>query len=298
MTAHIYNKQKHVMSTVNDNYPKPTTASDEQLKQFAVQQYTQAQARQHNFPTEVINLPSQGKVYPEGNPLSSGKIEMKYMTAREEDILTSANLIKQGIVLDKLMQSMIVSPINYNDLIVGDKNAIMIAARILGYGKDYEIEVNCPNCTVKNSIVVDLTQLPEKNLSEDLNMTSPGMFELYLPACKRNVTFKLLTHGDEKAIQTELDAMKKNAKKDSVDKEMSTRLKYAIQSVDGNFDRKAVADFVDTQLLAMDSKAIRIAMKDVAPDQKFQIDFKCEHCDHEEEALAFSIDTNFFWPKS
>ena len=107
------------MSTVNDNYPKQAT--DEQLKQFAVQQYAQAQARQHNFPTEVINLPSQGKVYPEGNPLTSGQIEMKYMTAREEDILTSANLIRQGIVLDKLMESLIVSSVKLDDLIIGDK---------------------------------------------------------------------------------------------------------------------------------------------------------------------------------
>jgi hypothetical protein len=286
------------MTTVNDNYPKSNPVSDEQLKEFAVQQYAQAQVRQHNFHTEVVSLPSQGKVYPANNPLSSGQIEMKYMTAREEDILTSANLIRQGIVLDKLMQSMIVSPINYNDLIIGDKNAIMIAARVLGYGKDYEIDVACPNCLKKNSIVVDLTKLPEKNIAESAKQVSTNLFEFTLPQSKRVVTFKLLTHGDEKAIQAELDSLKKSAKKDTIDKELSTRLRHAIQSVDGESERKYIADFVENQLLAMDSKALRKYIKETAPDQKFEIEFVCEHCDHVEEALAFSIGTTFFWPNN
>ena len=89
------------------------------------------------FPTEVIDLPSKGVLYPKDNPLSSGKIEMKYMTAREEDILTNQNYIKNGTVIDELLKALIVSKINYNDLITGDKNAIMLAARVLGYGKDY-----------------------------------------------------------------------------------------------------------------------------------------------------------------
>jgi len=96
------------------------------------------------FPTEEVTLPSKGLVYPEGNPLSKGVIEMKYMTAREEDILTNESFIKKGIVIDKLLQSLIVTPINYNDLISGDKNAIMIAARVLGYGKDYTFEKPLP----------------------------------------------------------------------------------------------------------------------------------------------------------
>jgi hypothetical protein len=285
------------MTTVNDNYPK-TEVSDSHLKELALQNYQTQQVRQHNFPTEVISLPSQGKVYPEGNPLASGKIEMKYMTAREEDILTSANLIRQGVVLDKLMQSMIVSPINYNDLVIGDKNAIMIAARILGYGKEYEVSVTCPKCSETNKTTVDLTKLTEKNVSDSIPMQSPGVFELTLPTSKRTITFKLLTHGDEKAVQSELDALKKNSKSDSVDRELSTRLKYAIQSIDGNSDKKSIIEFVDNYLLAMDSKVLRKTMKDVSPDQKFEFEFVCEKCDHVEEALAFNIDSNFFWPKS
>ena len=153
------------MATVNDNYPKKDVEmSDEQIKQLALQNYKQQEIKKTNFPTEVIDLPSKGVLYPEGHPLASGKIEMKYMTAREEDILTSQNLIRQGIVLDKLFQSMIVTPINYNDIIVGDKNAIMVAARVLGYGKDYSVTVTCPECANKNQIHINLAELPEQSL--------------------------------------------------------------------------------------------------------------------------------------
>ena len=280
------------MSTVNDNYP----VSDAKLKELAVQQYTQAQVRKSNFPTEMVSLPSQGKVYPEGNPLRSGQIEMKYMTAREEDILTSQNLIRQGVVLDKLMQSLIVSPINYNDLVIGDKNAIMIASRILGYGKDYEIDVVCPSCKEKNRVLVDLTKLPEKNIPDDVKMVNVNEFEFALPQSKRIVTFKMLSHGNEKSMQTELDAGKKVKNSSNVDKELTTRLKYLIVSIDGNKDSKTIDEFVDNELFAMDSRALRTYIKLITPDQKFEIPFACTHCDHEQEALGFAIDTNFFWP--
>ena len=96
--------------------------------------------QKQTLPTEKVELPSKGLLYSEDNPLSSGKIEMKYMTAKEEDILTNQNYIKQGTVLDKLLQSLIVSKINYDDLIIGDKNALFIAARSLVYGGNYTFE--------------------------------------------------------------------------------------------------------------------------------------------------------------
>lgn len=286
------------MQTVNDNYPKKSEMSDEDLKQLALQQYQSDEIKKSNFPTEIISLPSRGVLYPESSLLHEGKIEMKYMTAREEDILTSPNLIKQGIVLDKLMQSLIVSPIKYNDLVIGDKNAIMIAARILGYGKEYQVDVTCPKCSEKTTVNVDLTTLPDQPVSESATMVAPNLFEFTLPNSKRTVLFSLPTHGTEKKIEYELEALKKNQKKDSVNKELTTRLKNLIKSVDGNADERFVAQFVENELFAMDSKALRSYIKEISPDQKMQIDFVCDHCSHEEEALAFNIDTNFFWPKS
>lgn len=287
------------MATVNENYPnKNFEMSDDDIKSLAIQNYNQQEIKQSGFPTEIIPLPSKGIVYSDSNPLRSGQIEMKYMTAREEDILTSTNLIKQGVVIDKLMQSMIVSPVNYNDICIGDKNALMVAARILGYGKDYPIEITCPNCKAKNKQTVNLNDLPEVNTPEDIAMPIPGIFEFALPQSKRVIHFKLLTTGIDKIISKELEALKRSSKHNGIDRELTTRLKHLIVSVDGNDDVKYINNFVDNELFAMDSRALRTYMKNVAPDVKFEVDFNCTECGHEEEALAFTIDSNFFWPKS
>jgi len=288
------------MATVNDNYPKKDfEMTDEQLKALAIQNMQRQEVKSSGFPTEIISLPSKGLVYPEGSPLREGKIEMKYMTAREEDILTSQNLIKQGIVIDKLMQSLIISPIQFDDLVIGDKNAIMVASRILGYGKDYSVNVTCTECEAVNEFNIDLTQLPEQNIPEGTTMPSPGVFEFTLPQSKRVIHFRLLTSGIEKQVSKQLEAAKKaNKNTQAVDRELTTRLKSLIVSVDGNADRTFVANFVDNELFAMDSRAFRTYMKSVTPDTKFEISYVCSECSHEEEALSFKIDTSFFWPKS
>ena len=151
------------------------------------------------FPTEVVDLPSQGLLYPKDSPLSSGTIEIKYMTAREEDILTSANLIKRGVVVEKLIEALIVDKsIKSNELLVGDKNAVLIAARILAYGKNYEVEIE------GQKVDVDLTQLKDKKLDKSIVTEGANEFEFDLPATKRKLTFKLLTSGDEKEIDKEV----------------------------------------------------------------------------------------------
>ena len=286
------------MATVNDNYPKKDMEmSDEQIKQLALQNYKQQEIKKTNFPTEVIDLPSKGSLYPETSPLSSGKIEMKYMTAREEDILTSQNLIRQGIVLDKLFQSMIVTPINYNDIVVGDKNAIMVAARVLGYGKDYEFSMTCPSCERTSDHVIDLTTLTPKEVTVDglAKMIAPNRFEIELPATKRKVIFQLLTQGIDNEIDKQLTAMKKIAKKDTVDTELTTRLKRLIISVDENTTQDYINNFVDNELFATDSRILRGQIKEVAPDMPLNYSFECPHCGHEAEE-EFPITTQFFWP--
>ena len=75
--------------------------------------------QKYQFPTEEVTLPSKGLLYPEGSPLRKGVIEMKYMTAKEEDILTNQNYIANGTVIDKLIKSLIVSEVDYNDLLIG-----------------------------------------------------------------------------------------------------------------------------------------------------------------------------------
>ena len=158
------------------------------------------------FPTEEVTLPSKGLIYSADNPLSKGILEMKYMTAKEEDILTNETYIKNGMVIDKLLKSLIVTPINYNDLVVGDKNAIMIAARVLGYVKDYTFNFENEQHTV------DLTEIKDKELKEE-NLSEKGKNEFHftLPTIKKEITFKFLTHGDESKIKSEVEGVKQNA---------------------------------------------------------------------------------------
>ena len=237
------------------------------------------------FPTEIVELPSKGLLYPEGHLLAEGKIEMKYMTAREEDILTNQNYIRQGIVIDKLLQSMIVTKVNYDDLLVADKDAIMIAARVLGYGKDYSFEFN------GESITVDLSLLKEKEFDGSLTQ-SKNEFSFTLPHSGNEITFKLLTHGDEKKIDQELEGLKKIDPKGSF--ELSTRLKHMITSVNGNSDAKTIREFVDNAFLARDAKAFREYVGKITPGLDLKFTYTDENGAEKEAALPIGL--NFFWP--
>jgi hypothetical protein len=243
----------------------------------------------YKFPTEIVELPSKGLLYSEDNPLSSGKIEMKYMTAKEEDILTNQNYIRQGTVIDKLLQSMIVSKINYDDLLVADKDAIMISARILGYGKDYAFTYN------GEEVTVDLTTMKEKLLNESLVKT-PRVNEFYftLPHSGNEISFKLLTHGDDKKIEQELDGLKKIDPKGNP--ELSTRLKYMILSVNGNREKKDIREFVDNAFLARDSRAFREYVSKLAPGIELKFNYVSDG--NVEEDVTLPIGLNFFWPDS
>ena len=243
------------------------------------------------FPTEVVELPSKGLIYPKDNPLSSGKLEMKYMTAKEEDILTNQNYIAKGTVLDKLLESLLVSKINYNDLITGDKNALLIAARVLGYGKDYTFRGYNPSSLQIENLTIDLTTLKDKNLnSKDLKEEGVNEFEFSLPYSKSILSFKLLTHSDEKSIERELEGLKK-IKKDIIP-ESTTRFKYIITSIDGDREKKTIREFVDNYLLARDARALREEIRRISPDVELKY-----YEEGVEEGITIPIDTTFFWPE-
>ena len=217
------------------------------------------------------------------------------MTAREEDILTSSNLIKKGIVIDTLINSLLVNDITYDDLLVGDKNAIMIASRILGYGKDYNIDMTCPKCQEANKITVDLTMLGNKELKFDNYEKGKNEFEFELPLSKTTVTYQLMSGASEKKLEAELKGLSKFTNKTGPGKDLTTRLKHQIVAIDGNREKKAIRDWVDTELYAQDSLALRTEMRTQAPDVVTDMNFECEQCAHT-ETVDMPIDVNFFWP--
>jgi hypothetical protein len=245
------------------------------------------------YPTEVISLPSQGKVYPSNNPLSKGEIEIKYMTAREEEILSSQNLIKKGVVLDKLFESIVVDKnVNIDDIIIGDKNAIMLATRILGYGKDYTIEVT-NDLDEKEQITLDLTAVKTKDI--DFSLLNPeNRYTFTTPVGKNTIEFKLLTHGDEKRIDADVKAIQRLSK-DGLSSELTTRYRHMILSIDGKDDTKTIVDFINNRFLARDTKAFREYIRSISPD--IDLEYVYENpMTGEQEVRPIPMGVNFFWP--
>lgn len=235
------------------------------------------------FPTEEVELPSKGLLYPEGHPLKSGKIEIKYMTAKEEDILSNQSYIQKGVVLDKLLESVIINKeIKLKDLLIGDKNAVLIATRILGYGKKYSFNYNGKREDV------DLTELNNKPFDESFIVDGKNEFSFILPHSNTPITFKILNGHDEAKIESELKGLRK-LQGDNIP-ELTTRLKHIITSVNGEEDKKTIREFVDGYLLARDSRALREHLNQVQPDVDMTIIL-----DGGEE-VSVPLGLNFFWP--
>jgi len=242
------------------------------------------------YHSEVIDLPSKGKVYSENSPLLSGKIEIKYMTAREEDILTSQNLIKKGVVIDKLLDSLILTKgVKADDLVLGDKNAVMVAARVLAYGPDYECEVTNPNTGETFTHSFNLADCPFKEIDGSV---SGNIFETTLPVSKAKISFKLLTGKEEKAIETELKSVSKMG--NQVTPELTTRLRYTIISVNGDDSQPTINEFVQN-MLSRDSLYLRQEIAKVSPDIELQQEIEIEG---ETVTVDIPMTVNFFWPES
>ena len=245
-------------------------------------------ANEQKFPSETIDLPSKGKLYPKESVLSSGKLEIKYMTAKEEDILTSQNLIKKGIVIDKLIDSLILTEgITCDDLTIGDKNAVMVASRILAYGSEYTCEVINPNNGNKFTHTFNLADCPFTDIPDDVKDNN---FEIELPVSKKKIGFKILTGKDEKNIEAELKSIAKLNQQ--VTPELTTRLRYSITSVDGENSTEVINSSVQN-MLARDSMFLRNEIKKLTPDIKLE-----QEVDLEGESVKVNIPmtVNFFWP--
>lgn len=251
--------------------------------------------QKYDFPTEVLDLPSKGLVYPKDHPLAKGTIEIKYMTAKEEDILASQNLIKKGVVLDKLFESIIAEKgVNPNDIFIGDKNAILLATRVLGYGADYKVEITDPFTLEKQEVVIDLSKVQTKDIDETL-LNRENRYKFKLPVSGKEIEFKLLTHGDEMNITKDIQAIERLNKGNDTSNDVTTRLRYMILSVDGNADRGFINKWVVNGFLARDTKAFRKYVKELSPDMDLKFEFTSE-ITGETEALDIPFGINFFYP--
>ena len=249
---------------------------------------------QYGFPTEVLSLPSMGLLYPEDSPLRSGTIDVKYMTAKEEDILTSQNLIEQGKVITRLLESVIADPkVKLNDMLIGDKNALMVGTRILGYGKDYGITLVDPDTNERVEHIVDLTKLDNKPIDEKL-FENGNSFTFELPNSKRTIGFKLLTQQDENEIEETMKDYEKVEKLTGVSYSLTTRFKHQIVSIDDNTDQKEIDNFVDNEFLALDTRVFRKHLEEITPDIELKFDYTSQAGNQHKLTVPLGID--FFWP--
>ena len=261
------------------------TASDKVKAEFGL-----------DIPLELVPLPSSGKVYPQNSTLHNvDAVEIRPMTTREEDILTSRALLKKGTVVTELVRSCLVDrSINPNDLLGGDRNALMVAIRITGYGPEYKADVECTECSTKSPHEFNLAELPIKRL--DLEPVTPGtnLFQFQLPYSKKLVKFRFLTGRDEEEI-LQLNEKQKKLGLGS-ESSVSTNLSYAIVSIEGVEDRSKIVNFIK-HMPARDSLALRNFIKDNEPGVVMKQDTTCPACGHVAE-VTMPLGVNFLWPSA
>lgn len=251
----------------------------------------QQSQKAYPFPTEVISLPSKGLCYPEGHPLAKGEITIKLLTAKEEDILTSTNLITKGIHIDKLLESIVIeSGVKPEDLLVGDKNAILVASRVLAFGPNYQVQVTDKYTGEQEEVNIDLGKIQVKEIDESL-LNRQNEYDFILPVSKTQIKYKLLTHGDEIAIKKDVEAMTKLTQMGG---EITARYRRIIVEVNGSRDLAIVSDFVSNKLLAGDSRSLRKEIQRITPDLNFT--FEHIYSTGDTEALRIPFGVDFFYP--
>jgi hypothetical protein len=246
-------------------------------------------------PTEFVELPSQGKFYPQGHPLHGQEsIEIRQMTAKEEDMLTSRTLLKKGVALDRVIASLIVNKgIDPDSLLVGDRNAIIIATRVSGYGNVYETKVTCPSCGTNQEYSFDLNHASVYDGADarDLGVRSneDGTFNITLPRTNIDVQFRLLNGRDEKSFMNGMQADKKSKSEKNITRQLAT----IVVSLNGDSSVQAKQYFIDN-VPSIDSRQLRLAYRLAAPNIDLTQHFECSECSHEQE-MEVPLSADFFW---
>jgi hypothetical protein len=271
----------------HDSAPPPQTTHEERGDVFSFV-----------VPTEFVDLPSQGRFYSEGHPLhGEDSIEIRHMTAKEEDMLTSRTLLKKGVALDRVIQSIIVDKrINADTLLAGDRNAIVIAARISGYGNVYETQVTCPSCGEQQKYTFDLnlahvfhgkTDLEELNVTDNQN----GTYDAVLPRMGLTVTLKMLTGKDEKSL---ISGAEQDRKKKAVEKSITRQLSRVIIAVGGDSSPEALKFLIEC-LPSIDARHLRFVYRQISPNIDLEQHFERSECDFEQD-MEVPLTADFFWP--
>jgi hypothetical protein len=248
----------------------------------------QPQEFQIQVPFDVIPLPSKGLLYPGQN----GMVKVEYLTAMDENILTSQNLIKSGKVLEYLLERKIKeSPVPMEDLLVGDRNAIMIWLRVTGYGEIYPVKLTDPNSGVEFDHEIDLNALKTKELPKGVEPDENGEFEFLLPRSKKKIKFKLLTVGDERSILSRSEKYEK-ATKSQISNTLTYRLQAQIKEIEGNRDPNYIQQYINV-MPAFDSLKFREYSDIIEPGIDMSVEVEGPTGSFQ---ATITLGLNFFWP--
>jgi hypothetical protein len=249
-----------------------------------------------DIPTELCPLPSNGLVYPPSHPFHNQEtVQIRGMTAREEDILTSKVHLKKGTVITELIKSCLVDKsVNPADLLAGDRVALMVAIRITGYGQEYDVELECDQCEAKTHRTFDLAALPIQRLATPPVTEGVNAFKFLLPFTKKEVTFRFMTGRDEEEMVATAEKMKKLGMNNETG--VTTSLMHSILTVDGIDDRQKIANFVKN-MPARDSTSLRNYIKSIEPGMLMKQETTCPSCGHSEE-VSMPLGISFLWPSA
>ena len=251
-------------------------------------------------PTELVDLPSKGLWYPEGHPVRGREtIEIGYMTTKHEEILVNRTFIEKGVVIDKLLDALMIDPkIPSKELFSCDRKALMIAARISGYGTQYKPNVRCPDCGASSPQEFDLRELKPKEIDESLNVSDRGTFVIPLhqnPADDSspliaNVEVRMLKGGDEERIAKTAEQKKKKKLPEEPIADLFKEIIVSVKKPNG--EEGSVEDFIQ-QAPMYYMVHLREAYKDLSPNLDMEFFFTCPKCEAE-NILDIPMNANFF----
>ena len=247
-------------------------------------------------PTEFVELPSEGKEYPEDHPLHNKEtIEIKFMTAKDEDILTSQALLKKGLAIDRFLENIVLDKtINLDSLLIGDKNAILIAARGSGFGYDYDALVICTTCGTKNMVMFDL-QNPQivngyTTEQEIVQQIEPNLYSITMPLSKFVINFRLMNSSDERFLSKQLTSSPESREQNL----LTGQFKRIIKSIEGHTEQ-TVIDQYSENMPTIDSRHFQMCIKAVTPNVEVKQTYVCKNCAETKE-VDVPFGTSFFWP--
>ena len=285
------------MSRNKDRVGRAKQPDSNPIPQHALETNNETPGFSFVIPTEFVNLPSRGLFYPEGHPLhGQSSVEIKQMTAKEEDILTSRSLLKKGVALDRVIENLIMDRnIDPDSLLIGDRNAIIVATRVSGYGHLYSTNVRCPSCGANQEYSFDLNEVDVYDGEDidklDVDDNEDGTFNIVLPKTSLNVQFRLLNGYDEKYLAKQSEEGRKSKGPES---NITRQLSRLIVSVNGDQSAEAI-NYVVNNIPSLDSRHLREAYKLAAPNVDMTQHFECSECDHEQE-MEVPLSADFFWP--